>query len=219
MTVLEVTAKILLTYVLLLLLTRLMGKKEISQMTFFNFVSAITIGTLGGSLITDQSLGIRNGVLILVEWTVITIIAGYIGLQSKGTRRALEGEPSIVIKNGKVMEETLKKLRLDMEGLKAQLREKDIFSIGEADTAIIETNGKLSVRKKNAANTFIFPETTEIASEGKANLGNLAKLHLSEEWLHNQLIRAGAPSLENVFYAEIQKNGLLYVDLYQDRES
>lgn len=228
MTLLDVTLRILVAFFVLIILTRIMGRKEIGQLTFFNFVSAIAVGTIGASIVVDSSLSIRNGVYILAGWTLLTLIFGYIDIKSRKARILLDGNPIIVIKDGKVMDNEMRKARLDLDLLKAMLRKKNAFSIAEVDYAILETDGKLSVLKKeeeqpltkknnlNSISTKIFPATTQLISDGSIIKSNVEKLNLSEEWVHHQLHQAGLNSLSEVFYAEIQKDGTLYVDQVND---
>nr|WP_309247206.1 YetF domain-containing protein [Priestia aryabhattai] len=124
MNILELIIRVAISFFVLLILTRIMGRKEISQMTFFNFVSAVTIGTLGGALVTDKTLSIRNGLIALIAWSIFTIIIGIMTIKSKKIRQLIDGEPVIVIKKGKIMEDSLQKVRLDMDSLRASLREK-----------------------------------------------------------------------------------------------
>ncbi|WML50119.1 DUF421 domain-containing protein [Neobacillus sp. PS3-34] len=221
--------RLLLSFVVLMLLTRLMGRKEISQLTFFNFVSAIAIGTIGASLAIDPSLSIRNGIIALVAWTLFTIATGMLDMKSKTARSIVEGQPVTVIKNGKIMEEELYKARLDMNALRTLLRKKNVFSLSDVNYAIFETDGTLSVLKKEeqlpvtkndlnigkTAHTE-YPIATALVSDGQVLDDNLRKLNLDRDWLNQQLKSAGGGSPENVFYAEIQKDGTLYIDRTDD---
>ncbi|CQR46803.1 hypothetical protein BN1058_01078 [Paraliobacillus sp. PM-2] len=229
MNYIEITLRIVLAFFVLLILTRLMGRKEISQLTFFNFVSSIAIGTIAGSLTIDPQLSLGHGIYVLVGWAILTIILGYIDIKSKSARDVIEGQPVIVIKNGQVMEQTMKKIRLDINTLNAKLRQKNVFSIKDVDYAILETDGKISVMKKeikqpvskkdlhvsNEKNLYSIP--TEVITDGKINHQNLSKLNLNEEWLHQQLKVQGIKSISDVFYAEIQKDGSIYIDKRIDK--
>jgi len=198
-------------------------------MTFFNFVSAISIGTIGASLAIDPSLSIRNGIIALVAWTLFTIATGLLDLKSKTARKIVEGQPVIVIKKGKIMEDELFKARLDMDALNTLLRKKNVFSLSEVDFAIFETDGTLSVLKKeeklpaaqeisNASkiNSAKIPIATAVVSDGQILQENLEKLNLDQQWLHQQLQAAGRHSAEDVFYAEVQKDGSLFIDHKDD---
>jgi uncharacterized membrane protein YcaP (DUF421 family) len=229
MPVLELGIRILLSFLTMLLLTRIMGRKEIGQMTFFNFVSAIAIGSIGANLVVSPNLSIRNGVLALIGWSITTIIMDLIDINSKNARFALEGEPLVVIKEGKIMGKTLKKVRLDIDALNAMLRQKNVFSLADVDVAIFESNGKLSVMKwedkqlvtKGDLNILnnnerIYPLSTGVISDGKVNFDNLSKLKLNEEWLNQQLENNKINSVSDVFYAEVNKDGTLYIDTRND---
>ncbi|MFZ0477228.1 MAG: YetF domain-containing protein, partial [Halobacillus sp.] len=133
MDVIELLFRLALAFTVLLVLTRIMGRKEISQLTFFNFVSAISIGTIGGSLAIDASLSVRNGLIALVSWAVFTVFLGYLDIKSKDVRLAIDGQPLIVVKQGKVLEGELRKARLDLDSLHVLLRKKNVFSLNEVN--------------------------------------------------------------------------------------
>lgn len=229
MSISEVIIRISISFLALLALTRLMGRKEISQMTFFNFVSAIAIGTIAGALVTTSDFSIRNGLIALTGWSLFTILMGYIDIKSKKARKLIEGQPMIVVKDGMIMEESLRKMRLDIDELRSLLRKKNVFSLADVDYAIFETNGKLSVLKKenkkpltksdlNIMRTSenVYPLATEVISDGKINDKNLSNLNLSNDWLIAELKRNGVQDLSEVFYAEIQQDGSLYIDSKED---
>ncbi|MCA1041676.1 DUF421 domain-containing protein [Bacillus infantis] len=226
----EVLIRIAVSFLVLFALARLMGRKEIAQMTFFNFVSAIAIGSIAANLVLSPNVTIRNGVIALAGWAAFTILMGYLDIKSRKARVLLEGQPLIVIKDGKVMEDSLRKARLDIDALSALLRQKNIFSISDADYAVFETDGKLSVLKKegkrpltqshaaqgNPVPKDAYPVGTAVISDGQLVSQNLDGLNLSQEWIEDQLQQSGA-SLSDVFYAEVQQNGTLYVDYKDDQ--
>jgi uncharacterized membrane protein YcaP (DUF421 family) len=140
----------------------------------------------------------------------------------------IEGQPIIVVKKGQIMEEELRKVRLDAEALKMLLRKKNVFSVADVDYAIFETDGSLSVLMKEAqtpatkqdlgvppAQTAHAPATAVIA-DGRILIENLRKLELDEAWLQAQLQASGVGDLSEVFYAEVNPNGSLYVDKRND---
>lgn len=215
--------RVTLGFLVLFLLTRIMGRKEISQMTFFNFVSAIAIGEIAASLVVDPELSIRNGIIALAGWSFFTLLMGYVDIKSISARKLLVGEPVILIKEGKIMEQSLRKSRLDLDSLRAMLREKDVFSMEEVEYAIFETNGTLSVMKKHTQQSLtkgdmkvekkkVFTLPTGVVLDGNIITENLEKLDLTTEWLLQELQTAGIKSASDVFYAEIQQDGTLYID-------
>ena len=229
MSISEVIIRVVIAFITLLVLARIMGRKEISQMTFFNFISAIAIGNIGGSLVVNSTLSIRNGLIALVGWSIITITLGLIDIKTKSIRELIEGQPKILIKNGKIMESELRSVRLDIDALNALLREKNVFSIFDVDYAIFETDGKLSVMKKEEQQFVtrsdmgikqttprIYPISTEVIMDGHVISDNLNKLNLTIEWLNKQLQNSGVKSVSDVFYAEVAKDGKLYIDKRAD---
>jgi uncharacterized membrane protein YcaP (DUF421 family) len=230
LTIAELSFRLILSFLVLLALTRIMGRKEISQMTFFNFVSAIALGTLGASLAIDSSISVRNGLIALVGWTIFTIVMGYVDLKSKAFRKVVEGVPRVVIRKGEIMDGELRKVRLDLDALSLLLRKKNIFSMQEVDYAIFETDGTLSVMKKEkhqpltkgdnpnlppmSINQVSVP--TSLIEDGKLLMKNVLELDLDEQWVKAQLTSLGISSISDVFYAEIQKDGTLAVDRYND---
>lgn len=228
MGILEVTIRIISAFFVLLLMTRLMGRKEISQLTFFNFVSAIAIGSITGTVVLTPTLNLGIGLYTLAGWSALTILMGVIDIKSKTARKVLEGQPVIVIKQGEIMEEALRHVRLDIDALNTLLREKNVFSIQDVDYAIFETDGQLSVMKKenqqpatksdiNTPKTvYQYKLPTEVITDGTVNTANLKALNLTMDWLNQQLKQAGVTSISEVFYAEVGKDGALYIDNQQD---
>lgn len=221
----ELIVRISLGFIVLFILARIMGRKEISQMTFFNFVSAIAIGSIAANLAVNQNLSIQNGVLALAGWTAFTLVMDLIDIKSKKARKVTTGDPITVIKEGKIVERALKKSRLDIDALKTMLRQKNIFSLADVDYAIFETNGNLSVMPKepkqpltksdmNKVNPSkkMVPLPTEVITDGMVLTNNLTKLKLDQAWLDQQLQQAGIKSASDVFYAEVQQDGTLFTD-------
>lgn len=228
MNIFELFLRVVIAFIALFIMARISGRKEISQMTFFNFISAVAVGNIGGTIVVSAELSIRNGVLALAGWLILTVGFSYIDIKSKGARKIIKGEPIIVVKQGKIMEHSLKRTQLDVDSLMALLREKQVFSMKDVDYAIFETNGKLSVLKNQAQQTVTkhdmnvpltsgrFPQSTKVIADGEVIENNLKRLDLQEEWLLSQLQHKGIQSISEVFYAEVQKDGSLYIDKKKD---
>jgi len=222
----EVIGRVIISFSVLLLMTRIMGKKQVSQLTYFNYITGITIGAVAASITIDRSIDMSDGFVSMVCWSLLTVLVSYINLKSPKARILLDGQPTIVIKNGRILEKTLAGLRLNMDDLSMLLREKNIFSTQEVDYAVLEPDGQLSVLKKvdqqnvtkkdlkvEAVKPLYVP--TEIIVDSKVITRNLEELDLSQSWLEKQLHQSGV-SLQTVFYAEIQSDGTLYIDKRQD---
>lgn len=229
MSTLELGIRVFVAFLTLLIVTRIIGRKEISQMTFFNFVSAIALGSIGANVAVNANLSLQNGILSIIGWGLITIIIGLVDIKSKKARVLIEGEPIIVIKDGQVMEQKLRQLRMDTDELISMLRKKNVFSLKDVDYAIMEIDGKLSVVKKepkqnvtkndlNIVSTTpqMYPISTTLVTDGQVLTDNLSKVNLSEAWLNTQLRSFGVTSISDVFIAELQKDGSLYIDKRND---
>ncbi|WP_270181109.1 DUF421 domain-containing protein [Alkalihalobacillus sp. CinArs1] len=221
----ELLLRLAVTFVVLFALARLAGRKEISQMTFFNWVSSVAIGSLAADIVVNKELSLFQGVIVLVAWLAIPILIGFIDIKFKWARKVTTGEPVIVVREGKILEHSLRRTRLDIDTLRTLLREKNVFQLSEVDLAIFETNGKLSVLKtdphqfvtRNDMNVSSkpkqFPIATEVISDGAVNFKNLLLLNLDEKWLTEQMERAGVTSPSEVFYAEVQQDGTIHLDM------
>ncbi|WP_027725700.1 DUF421 domain-containing protein [Tuberibacillus calidus] len=220
----EISARTVITFFVLLFFARLLGRKQISNLTFFNYITGISIGTIASSISMDRSQNLWDAALALVGWVTLTLVISLLDIKSRRMRLLLDGEPVIVIKNGQVLKNTLKRIHLDMEQLMMMLREKSVFTVNEVDYAIIETDGKLSLLKKEAhqspakkdlgipaATTGFIP--TDLIIDGKLLMENLHRTGITEAWVKQQLAHYGIPDVREVFYAQLQKDGTLYVDL------
>ncbi|WP_235846885.1 DUF421 domain-containing protein [Neobacillus soli] len=227
MNLIEVFCRAVGAFFVLFLLTRIMGRKQISQLTFFNYITGISIGTIAGSLTVDPSLKVSAGIVSLLTWSGLTLLVAFLDLKSRKARQLIDGEPVIVIKQGKVLEQKLQNLRLDMDELLKLLRGKDVFSIAEVEYAIFETNGELSVLLKAGKQPLkqeVIPITkqpqqtpipVQLIADGKIIDENLKQFNINRSWVEQKLMVSGI-KLSEVFYAELQQDGSLYVDKRSD---
>ncbi|ENH96329.1 hypothetical protein J416_11397 [Gracilibacillus halophilus YIM-C55.5] len=224
MTFFELLIRTACAFLGLFILTRILGRKEISQMTFFNFVSAIAIGSITANFVVNQNLSIRNGLFALLAWTIFTLIMDGMDIKSKALRKVVTGDPIVIIKEGKLIEESLKNSRLDIDSLNAMMRQKNYFSIADIEYAIFETDGKLSVlpkeskqpATKNDVNSTLVPKVypipTEVITDGKLLHNNLAKLNLNEKWVKQEIQNSNQNlDIQDILFAQVQTDGSLYV--------
>ncbi|MHC8517460.1 DUF421 domain-containing protein [Sporosarcina sp. ITBMC105] len=210
-------------FIILLILARIMGKKQISQLTFFHYVTGITIGSIAAEISVNSETHFYNGSISLIWWALLTVFVNFLTIKSKNLRKLLDDQPTILILKGKISEQGMKKARFTLNDLNMMLREQGIFTVTDVNYAILETNGELSVLKKasqepatrkdvNAPSPEPKYLPTEIISDGKLMKENLTELHLTEEWLYAELQHHGISTVEQVFYAEILGDGTLHVD-------
>lgn len=216
----------LISFIVLLLLTRLMGKRQVSQLTFFDYIVGITIGSIAAEMSFDQNVRIINGITSLLIWGLIPFILAIISLKSRIFQQLIDGKPTIIIKNGEILEKSMKKVFLSIEELMLLLREKNIFKISDVEIAILETNGQLSVLKKTSQQP-VTPQMlkmvlkqekapTLLIVDGQILYKNLATLGYTEEWLMKEIRKQGATNTDEVFLAQVSSDGELFVDLYED---
>ncbi|WP_093336852.1 DUF421 domain-containing protein [Salibacterium halotolerans] len=215
MSITELLLRLVCAFFALLILTRIMGRKEMRQLTFFNFISGIAIGSIAANLIASDTFSLLNGMTALVVWSALTILFGLVDLHSRKARHLMEGNPILLIHQGEIMEDGLRRVRLDVEALKGMLRQKNAFAVSEVAFAVLETDGSLSVMKKKdaerAAGPTKFPILpTEIISDGRWNAANMDKLDLSREEVLRDMKNAGLQQVSDVFYAEVEQDGSLY---------
>lgn len=213
-------------FFLLLLLTRLLGKKQLSQLTFFNYVTGITIGSICANIVSNTHRPYLDVLIELIWWCFLSELIGYLGLKIQLIRSAADGHPAIIIKNGKLLKKSLKMTRLKIEDLTMLLREKNVFSITEVDYAILENDGKLSVLKKMGtqyvtkfdmsipiSTNQLLP--TQIIVDGRVISENLKEFNFDMNWLSMQLQQQNISNTKDVLYAEIQRDGSLVIEKYE----
>ncbi|CEG25030.1 DUF421 domain-containing protein [Peribacillus simplex] len=222
---LEVFIRALLFLIILFLVTKLLGKKQLSQLSYFEYVVGITIGSIGAEVITGLERNISVGVIGIVTTAAISFLIGVISLKSKIVRDLVEGKGTVFIKDGKIMEDNLKKERYTTDELLELLRKKDAFQVSDVEFAVLEATGDLSVmlKKENQPLTAkdlnlvvaSVKEPQTVIMDGKIMDEPLATIGRSRGWLHTELEKLGV-TIENVFLGQINSYGELTVDLFDD---
>ncbi|MEF7493884.1 DUF421 domain-containing protein [Lysinibacillus sphaericus] len=224
----EMTVRTLFSFFALLILARILGKKQLGQLTFFHYITGISIGSIASQVAAVAETPFLNGMISLIWWAFLTFVVTIISLKSKKARVLFDDKPTIVIQNGRILEFALKKNRLHMDELTMMLREQAIFSVQDIQFAILETDGKLSVLQKTSAQAAtkqdvhanIAPPTylpTEVISDGQLIYENIVELELTEEWLRKKLKKQKVHNIEDVYFAQIQTNGSLYISLKDNK--
>ncbi|MFJ7731685.1 YetF domain-containing protein [Lysinibacillus sp. NPDC097231] len=209
-------------FFVLLALTRFLGKKQLSHLTFFNYVTGITIGSIAANMVVLTTSQYKKYLISLIVWCALTFIISYISLKSGKIRVILDGQPTIIIKKGKIDKKALSRTHVNIDDLTMMIRQYQVFSITEIDYAILEPNGRLSILKKpefqgtQKSDMQILPASpafipTEIITDGKLLEQNLLEVGKSKEWLNNELKKANIKAIEDVFYAEIQPDGKMFI--------
>jgi len=219
--ILTSTIRVLTAYFLLLYLTRLMGRKMISQITFFDFVVGVIVGSVAANLSVSRQSPVVSGFTVLIVLTLITLTIDFINVKRIISRKITNSEPVTVVENGKVIAENLRRVRLPLDNLMMLLREKNVFNIADVEFAIFETDGKISVLKKSQKQpvtpsdlsipTVYTGLTKDIIIDGEVLEENLKDAKLDREWLIKEIKEKNFDRLEDVFYAGLDTSGNLYL--------
>jgi uncharacterized membrane protein YcaP (DUF421 family) len=191
-----------------LLLVRLLGKRKPSRLTPFNYVTYGVIAIITSLTILNLVENIAFGIIALVVWALLPIALDLAAMKSKWVHEWVNGKPTILIKQGKVMEENLAQMRLTGEELLRELRSKDAFKVADVEFAVLETTGDLSVMYKPDKSPVtpsdmgqkVAPQTEPqtVILDGNIINESLANMGLNKDWLETQLASTGV-SLDNVF--------------------
>ncbi|RXZ79668.1 DUF421 domain-containing protein [Paenibacillaceae bacterium] len=213
--------------IILFLMTRILGKKQISQLSLFEYVLGITLGELAGFISTDIEAHYSYGLIALSVWFLVPFSVEWLTLKSKRLRNWFDGKGRVMIKGGKVMETNLLKERLTADELLEQLRGKSVFNVADVEFAVMETTGELSVLLKKdkqplTASDLGARPSTEVEPQVVIMDGNfmdepLVTIGVSQEWVEEELKTLGL-AVEDVFLGQVDAYRQLYVDLYDDQK-
>lgn len=206
--------------------TKWLGKKHLTKLNIFDYIHSITVGGLAAILILQIQINFFYGLLALFTWFFIPFLFRLISLKSKAARDFIEGKSTVMIQNGKIMEDNLKKEDFSTDDLLQCLRQEKIFSVADVEFALLEPSGDLSVMPKSNKQAITAedlnitvpnvqaPQT--IIMDGKVMLEPLANAGLNIAWLTTELAKLNITK-ENIFLAQVDNNKQLIVDLYDDQ--
>ncbi|MNH81788.1 hypothetical protein D3C87_601860 [compost metagenome] len=217
----HITFKLLIGFVGLWAMTRLLGKKEISQLTPFDFVSSLMLSELVGNTVYQEDVKFSYLLYALLLWAVLSFIFEKVTQYFKRTRGFLDGKASILIRHGEVDLKELRKNSLDFDQLRMMLRQHDVFFMREVAYAIFEANGTLSIMKKSeyepvTREDLKLPEqdayfSYSLVEDGKPDYESLKLLGKDESWLMTELRKSGYEKLSEIAYAEWTQDKGMYV--------
>ena len=223
---LDVILRAVLFLIILFFITKILGKKQISQLSMFEYVTGITIGNIGAEVVTGLEQKIHLGLIALVATAAIPYLSNLLTLHNKKARDFIDGKGTIFIKDGKILEDNLKKEKITTDELLEMLRDKDVFEISEVEYAVLEADGKFSVLLKKESRPLTPKDLhMKVANEKEpqtvimdGNILNepLATIGRSRGWLKSELDKIGV-TIENVFLAQVNSYGEVTVDLYDDK--
>lgn len=220
MEIIKVLLTSLLSVAALFAIAKIMGHKQMSQLDFFDYISGITFGSIAAELATELEKPL-NPLIGIAVYGAAAILLSRITSRFPRTRKYINGTPTIVMNNGKLYRENMKKAKLDLSEFMVMCRQQGYFSLADIQTAIFEFNGKLSIlpvsRKRPVIpeDLNLSPEPehiqTEVVMDGCILDENLKRMGLDDKWLYKQLAVQGYKKPREVFLALCDEKNQLTV--------
>lgn len=186
--------KTFILYSFIVIVYRIMGKKEVGKLSIIDLIVSILIAELAAISIEEGDRSIFTSIIPIVVLVVIQLVVSYISLKSVKLRKIIDGNPTVIIKDGKLNFKEMEKLRYTLDDLFAQLREQGIKSIEEVNYAVLENNGKLSIFE--SSKDYPLP----IIVDGNIDYLVLRDLKKDDNWV-KKILKEHDITLDNVFYA------------------
>lgn len=207
---LEIGFRTVLLYFVMLIIFRIMGKREIGELSILDLIVFIMLGELGVVAIIDFEKSLWHQLVPMFIIVLIQIVLALVSLKSEKFRHLLDGEPTIIVRDGKIDEKQMRKQRYNMNDLLTQLREDGVGDVRDVQYAILETSGRLSVFRKKVDSTPEF--TLPLIVDGEVHKNHLQMLDQSEGWLYKRLNELGYDDIGEISYCTFQ-NGEFFVDM------
>ncbi|WP_054956980.1 DUF421 domain-containing protein [Paenibacillus dakarensis] len=225
---LEIVLRTLCAVVVLFLLTKMLGKRQVSQLSSFEYITGITIGSLTAYISLDLESDWYLGIIAVAVWAAVSLLIELVQMKSKWIRDFIDFKATVLIKEGKILEGNLKKERLTTDELMEQLRKKNVFDIADVEFAIMESSGEINIMlvsekqpltpKHLGIQTGSIKEPQTVIMDGKVMSGPLALSGKNQEWLKKELNKNKVKP-EEVYLGQVDSSGQLVLDLYDDKIS
>ena len=220
-----VFVRTLVLYTVVVIVMRIMGKRQIGQLQPFELAIAIMISELAAVPMQNTGIPLVNGIIPILTLLIAQMTLSFVSLKNVKARGAICGKPSILIENGRIIEANLRSEMYTLNDLLEQLRIKDTPNISDIEFAILETNGQLSVipkSQKRPVNAEDLQLSTkyeglplDLIVDGAVIDKNLKKANLGEHWLKQQINKFGIQDFKDVLFASLDSQGNLY---YQEKD-
>lgn len=202
--------------VIIFFLTKLLGKKQISQLSFFDYIVGITIGSTVADIALDIEKNFMGGIVSLLIFVMIDYCISMITMKNIKARRFLVGVPTVLVEKSKIIESGLKKCKLDVNELLAEARIEGYFDLDEIDYALMEINGAISFLPKEKEKPVTKKDmkikldksglTVNAIIDGKYMPNNMKAVGKDKEWLDHELKIQGYKDYDDILLATIDTN-------------
>ena len=206
----------LLSLTSLFLITKLLGKKQVSQLSLFDYVIGISIGNFAAEMTINMDIPLINGLAALLVFGIIAFLVSYVTMKSIILRRFFMGTPTILIQNGKLIEKNFKKVKFDVNDLLEECRCNGYFDLNEIEYALMEANGKLSILPKSEYSPVTIKDmnlkstkqdlVANIIIDSRVMHNNLKNMKKDKAWLEKELKIKGYKTLDNILLATLDNN-------------
>ena len=215
---LNILIKGYISLIFLFLIIKLLGKKQVSQLNVFDYVIGISLGNIAAEMTINSDISILNGLLAMVIYGSCSLFVSFITSKSIVARRIISGVPVVLIENGKISKEQLKKVKLDINDLLQDAREDGIFDITKVDYAIMEASGKVTFLLKEESEPIVKSDmnietvnpglTANLIMDGKIMYNNLKSFGKDEKWLIKKIKENGYDKVDNIFLMVCNKENI-----------
>jgi len=222
----DIILQTLVAFFAILLITRILGRQQVAQLTIYEYINGITFGSIAATVATDLGQSSWGHIIGLFLFGGLTFILSYISKKHRAISKIIDGEPVLVIQDAHILEKNLARFQYTVDDLTHLLRKKDIFNIQDVKYAILETTGEISVvkvaQKENVKienmNLQATQEEllTDVVVTGRIIYENLNKRNITVNWLSSQLRVMGVKNINEVYYATLDKDKKIYIDYLND---
>lgn len=212
----SVTLRALSSLVALFLVTKMLGKKQISQLSLFDYVIGISIGNFAAEMTINLESNEINGIWAVVLFGLFAYLISILTMKSMRLRRFFMGTPTIIIQEGKILEKNLKKVKFDINDMLEEIREQGYFDVSQIEYAIMEANGQFSIMPKSEYKPVTLKDMklkssqeglcANVIIDGKIIPNNLKNINHDEKWLLKELKAKGYTDLSKILLATVDNN-------------
>lgn len=213
---LNICFRTILVLIILFFITKMMGKKQISELNFFDYVVGITIGSIAADISLDIEKNMIAGIAALFIYGFISYIISFVSIKSILARRFFIGVPTVLVEKGKIIESGVKKSKIDVNDLLMEARENGYFNLDEIDYALMEVNGNISFLPKEKEKPVTKKDmkikcsneglTVNAIIDSKYMVNNMKAINKDKEWLDHELKVNGYDNYDNILLATIDNN-------------
>ena len=217
---LDVTIRALLSLITLFFVTKMIGKKQVSQLSLFDYVIGISIGNFAAEMTINLESNEIHGIVAVVIFGFIAFLVSTLTMKSIKLRRFFMGTPTIIIEHGKIIQDSFYKVRYDINDVLEQCRIKGYYDISDIDYAIVEANGELSILPNSNSREVTVKDMNlkiekdglcaNVIIDGKIMYKNLEYINKKEEWLLKEL-KVKGKELDDIILATVDINDKLMI--------